>query len=404
MSKPRIYFDYNASAPLSEAAREAVIAALQITGNPSSVHQEGRASRALIEAARRDVAALCNAKPDHVFFTSGATEAATTLLTPVYKMGRSELRLSHLYVSVTEHPCMLSGGRFAAENMTVLPVDHQGIVDLDVLEQALKAHDKSKGLPLVAVQWANNETGVIQPVAKIGALVKAAGGFFIVDAVQAAGRIALDIAAASADYLILSSHKIGGPKGVGAVVAISDLVMPSALVRGGGQEKGHRAGTEALPLIAGFGAAAREALASSQEGSNLPRWSDEIRTVIENGVRELAGDVVVHGAATDRLPNTSFISLPGMKAETMQIAFDLGGIALSAGSACSSGKVGPSHVLAAMGFDDECGALRVSTEKSATMQDAEAFLTIFERLVARRDQTRSQVQAPLLSESENSAA
>lgn len=404
MSKPRIYFDYNASAPLSEAAREAVIAALHITGNPSSVHQEGRAARALIEAARRDVAALCNAKPDHVFFTSGATEAATTLLTPVYKMGRSELRLSHLYVSATEHPCMLSGGRFAAENMTALPVDHQGIVDLDVLEQVLKAHDKSKGLPLVAIQWANNETGVIQPVEKIGALVKAAGGFFIVDAVQAAGRIALDIAAASADYLILSSHKIGGPKGVGAVVAISDLVMPSALVRGGGQEKGHRAGTEALPLIAGFGAAAREALVAQQEGSNLLRWSDAIRTVIENGVRKLAGDVLVHGDAVPRLPNTSFISLPGMKAETMQIAFDLGGIALSAGSACSSGKVGASHVLAAMGFEDECGALRVSTEKSATMQDAEAFLTIFERLVARRDQTRSQVQAQFSGESENNAA
>lgn len=404
MPKPRIYFDYNASAPLSEAAREAVVAALNVTGNPSSVHQEGRAARALVESARRDVAALCGAKPDHVFFTSGATEAANTLLTPLYKMGRSELRLSHLYVSATEHPCMLSGGRFAAENMTVLPVGHQGIVDLDVLEQALKAHDKSKGLPLVAIQWANNETGVIQPVEKIGALVKAAGGFFIVDAVQAAGRIALDIAAASADYLILSSHKIGGPKGVGAVVAISDLVMPSALVRGGGQEKGHRAGTEALPLIAGFGAAAREALAAQQEGSNLPRWSDTIRTTIENGVRKLADDVLVHGDAVPRLPNTSFISLPGMKAETMQIAFDLGGIALSAGSACSSGKVGASHVLAAMGYEDECGALRVSTEKSATMQDAEAFLTIFERLVARRDQTRSQVQAPLLSESENNAA
>lgn len=404
MPKPRIYFDYNASAPLSEVAREAVIAALQVTGNPSSVHQEGRASRALIKSARRDVAALCNAKSDHVFFTSGATEAASTLLTPVYKMGRSELRLSHLYVSATEHPCMLSGGRFAAENMTVLPVDHQGIVDLDVLEQMLKVHDKSKGLPLVAIQWANNETGVIQPVAKIGALIKAAGGFFIVDAVQAAGRIPLDIAAVSADYLILSSHKIGGPKGVGAVVAISDLVMPSALVRGGGQEKGHRAGTEALPLIAGFGAAAREALAAQTEGSNLPRWSDEIRKVIETGVCKLSDDVVVHGAATERLPNTSFISLPGMKAETMQIAFDLGGIALSAGSACSSGKVGASHVLAAMGFDDECGALRVSTEKSATMQDAEAFLTIFERLVARRNQTRSLAQTQLLSKSENNAA
>ncbi|MDM8344022.1 cysteine desulfurase family protein [Pseudochrobactrum sp. sp1633] len=386
MPKPRIYFDYNASAPLSEAAREAVVAALNVTGNPSSVHQEGRAARGLIESARRDVAALCNAKSDHVFFTSGATEAATTLLTPVYKMGRSELRLSHLYVSATEHPCMLSGGRFAADNMTVLPVDHQGIVDLNVLEQALKAHDKTKGLPLVAVQWANNETGIIQPVEKIGALVKAAGGFFIVDAVQAVGRIPLDITKASADYLILSSHKIGGPKGVGAVVAISDLVMPLALVRGGGQEKGHRAGTEALPLIAGFGAAAREALAAQTEGSNLPRWSDAIRTVIENGVRKLADDAVVHGAAVERLPNTSFISLPGMKAETMQIAFDLGGIALSAGSACSSGKVGASHVLTAMGYDDECGAIRVSTEKSATQQDAEAFLTIFARLVTRRDQ------------------
>ncbi len=404
MPKPRLYFDYNASAPLSEAAREAVIAALQVTGNPSSVHQEGRAARALVEAARRDVAALCGAKPEHVFFTSGATEAANTLLTPSYKMGRSELRLSHLYVSATEHPCMLTGGRFAAETMTVLPVDAQGIVDLDVLEQALKAHDKAKGLPLVAIQWANNETGVIQPVEKIGALVKAAGGFFIVDAVQAAGRIPVDITKASADYLILSSHKIGGPKGIGAVVAVSDLVMPSALVRGGGQEKGHRAGTEAVPLIAGFGAAAREALAAQQEGSNLPRWSDAVRTAIEDGVRKLADDVVVHGAASERLPNTSFISLPGMKAETMQIAFDLGGIALSAGSACSSGKVGPSHVLAAMGYEDECGALRVSTEKSATVQDAEEFLTIFARLVTRRDQTRQQALNEPASESGKSAA
>lgn len=400
MPSLRIYFDYNASAPLSEAAREAVIAALQVTGNPSSVHQEGRAAKALIEAARRDVAALCGAKADHVFFTSGATEAANTLLNPLYKMGRSELRLSHLYVSGTEHPCMLSGGRFAPENVTVLPVDAQGIVDLEALEQALKAHDKTKGLPLVAIQWANNETGVIQPVEKIGALVKLAGGLFVVDAVQAAGRIPLDITSSSADYLILSSHKIAGPKGIGAIVAISDLVMPLALVRGGGQEKGHRAGTEALPLIAGFGAAAREALLAQTEGSNAVRWSDVIQVAIENGVRELASDVVVHGAGAERLPNTSFISLPGMKAETMQIAFDLGGIALSAGSACSSGKVGSSHVLAAMGFDDECGALRVSTEKSATMQEAEKFLTIFARLVARRDQTRAQA----ISESGKSAA
>ncbi|WOC17265.1 cysteine desulfurase family protein [Pseudochrobactrum sp. MP213Fo] len=392
MPSLRIYFDYNASAPLNSAAREAVIAALQVSGNPSSVHQEGRAARTLVENARREVAALCGAKPDHVFFTSGATEAANTLLSPVYKMGRAELRLSHLYVSATEHPCMLAGGRFARENITVLPVDAQGIVDLAVLQQALVAHDKTKGLPLVAIQWANNETGIIQPVAEIGALVKAAGGLFIVDAVQAAGRIALDITTSSADYLILSSHKIGGPKGVGAVVAVSDLVMPDALVRGGGQEKGHRAGTEALPLIAGFGAAAREANISQMavDGSNALRWTYGLREMIEDGVRALAPDVVVHGAGVERLPNTSFISLPGMKAETMQIAFDLGGIALSAGSACSSGKVGASHVLAAMGYDDECGALRVSTGQSATIQDAEAFLTIFARLVARRDQSRDQ--------------
>lgn len=394
MAKSRLYFDYNASAPLCEAAREAVIAALQMAGNPSSVHQEGRAARALIEAARRDVAALCNARPEHVFFTSGATEAANTLLTPFYKMGRSDLRLSHLYVSATEHPCMLSGGRFDAQNITLLPVDRQGLVDLQVLEQALNAHDKSKGLPLVAVQWANNETGIIQPVEKIGALVKLAGGLFIVDAVQAAGRIPVDVTKASADYLILSSHKIGGPKGAGAVVAVSDLIMPLALMRGGGQEKGHRAGTEALPLIAGFGAAAQAALqaqaASAADGSNQPFWPDTVRTAIEEGVRKLADDVIVHGAAVERLPNTSFISLPGMKAETMQIAFDLGGIALSAGSACSSGKVRPSHVLAAMGYDDECGALRISTERSATLQDAEEFLKIFAGLVKRRDQTRRQ--------------
>lgn len=391
MPNPRVYFDYNASAPLTAAAYEAVIAALQMTGNPSSVHMEGRAARSIVETARRDVAALCGTKPDYVFFTSGATEAANTLLTPNYKMGRAELRLSHLYVSATEHPCMLSGGRFAPENITVLPVDDQGIVDLAVLEQALNSHDKSKGLPLVGVQWANNETGVIQPVEQIAAMVKAAGGFFVVDAVQAAGRIAIDIAKAGADYLILSSHKIGGPKGIGAIVAVSDLVMPCALVRGGGQEKGHRAGTEALPLIAGFGAAAREAHSALAdiEGSNPLRWNTDLRTAIEEGVRALAPDAVIHGASVERLPNTSFISLPGMKAETMQIAFDLGGIALSAGSACSSGKVGASHVLAAMGYDDECGALRVSTHKVSTLQDAEKFLTIFARLVSRRDQSRN---------------
>ncbi len=381
----RLYLDYNASAPLLDEARNAVIEALGITGNPSSVHREGRAARALVESARRSVAALVNAKPEHVFFTSGATEAASTLLTPIYMMGRSPVRLSHLYVSATEHPCMLAGGQFAPDNITVLPVDGNGILRLDALEQALKAHDKSAGLPLVAVQAANNETGVIQPIREIAALVKTAGGIFVVDAVQAAGRIKIDITEGCGDYLIISSHKIGGPKGVGAVIAISDLMMPKALVRGGGQEKGHRAGTEALPLIAGFGAAA-DVAATRLNGNG---WSFEARDRLETGLMEIAPSATIHGKSVDRLPNTTFFSLDGQKAETVQIAFDLGGIALSAGSACSSGKVGPSHVLAAMGLEEGPGAIRVSVEPNAPIESVDQFLDVLRKIVARHERSKA---------------
>ena len=381
----RLYLDYNASAPLLDEARNAVIEALGITGNPSSVHREGRAARALVESARRSVAALVNAKPEHVFFTSGATEAASTLLTPIYMMGRSPVRLSHLYVSATEHPCMLAGGQFLPENITVLPVDENGVLRLDALEQALKAHDKSAGLPLVAVQAANNETGVIQPIREIAALVKTAGGIFVVDAVQAAGRIKIDIKEGCGDYLIISSHKIGGPKGVGAVIAISDLMMPKALVRGGGQEKGHRAGTEALPLIAGFGAAA-DVAATRLNGNG---WSFEARDRLETGLMEIAPSATIHGKSVDRLPNTTFFSLDGQKAETVQIAFDLGGIALSAGSACSSGKVGPSHVLAAMGLEEGPGAIRVSLEPNAPIESVDQFLDVLRKIVARHERSKA---------------
>ncbi len=381
----RLYLDYNASAPLLDEARNAVIEALGITGNPSSVHREGRAARALVESARRSVAALVNAKPEHVFFTSGATEAASTLLTPIYMMGRSPVRLSHLYVSATEHPCMLAGGQFAPDNITVLPVDGNGILRLDALEQALKAHDKSAGLPLVAVQAGNNETGVIQPIREIAALVKTAGGIFVVDAVQAAGRIKIDITEGCGDYLIISSHKIGGPKGVGAVIAISDLMMPKALVRGGGQEKGHRAGTEALPLIAGFGAAA-DVAATRLNGNG---WSFEARDRLETGLMEIAPSATIHGKSVDRLPNTTFFSLDGQKAETVQIAFDLGGIALSAGSACSSGKVGPSHVLAAMGLEEGPGAIRVSLEPNAQIESVDQFLDVLRKIVARHERSKA---------------
>ncbi|OYR09153.1 cysteine desulfurase family protein [Brucella grignonensis] len=381
----RLYLDYNASAPLLDEARNAVIEALGIPGNPSSVHREGRAARGLVEAARRSVAALVNAKSDHVFFTSGATEAASTLLTPHYMMGRAPVRLSHLYVSATEHPCILAGGQFPAENITILAVDENGILKLDALQQVLEAHDKSAGLPLVAVQVANNETGVIQPVREIATLVKAAGGIFVVDAVQAAGRIKLDITDNCGDYLIISSHKIGGPKGVGAVIAISDLMMPKALVRGGGQEKGHRAGTEALPLIAGFGAAA-DIAATRLNGNG---WSFEARDRLEAGLMDIAPSATIHGNSVDRLPNTTFFSLDGQKAETVQIAFDLGGIALSAGSACSSGKVGPSHVLAAMGHEDGPGAIRVSLEPNVSIESVDQFLDVLRKIVARHERSKA---------------
>ncbi|TPL01261.1 MULTISPECIES: cysteine desulfurase family protein [unclassified Mesorhizobium] len=379
MAATRVYLDYNASAPLIAEARAAMVAALD-AANPSSVHAEGRAARRLVEDARRDVARLVGARPEHVVFTSGATEAASTLLGPDWQMGRGSIRMSHLYVSAADHPCILNGGRFAPAQVTRIGVDRNGIADLEALVVALAAHDKAAGLPLVAVHAANNETGVVQPIGRIGEIVKAAGGVLVVDAVQAAGRIPLDMSIPYADYLILSSHKIGGPKGVGAIVAASDLMMPRPLINGGGQEKSHRAGTENVAGIAGFGAAARVALAGLDDVDAVSRRRDEIEAI----VTELAPDAEIFGNGAPRLANTTFFAIPGVKAETAQIAFDLAGVALSAGSACSSGKVGPSHVLKAMGHGDSLGALRVSIGRATGAEDIEAFRAAMAGIVARR--------------------
>lgn len=380
MAGIRAYLDYNASAPLLAVAREAMVAALDVAANPSSVHAEGRAARRLIETARRDVAALVNAKAEHVVFTSGATEAASTLLTPDWRMGRGTVRMSRLYVSEADHPCLLNGGRFPAEQVTRIGVDANGIVDLAALAMALAAHDKADGLPLVAIHAANNETGVIQPIDRIAGVVKAAGGILVVDAVQAAGRVPIDMSAGYADYLILSSHKFGGPKGAGAIVAASDLMMPKPLISGGGQEKGHRGGTENLAAIAGFGAAAREAKTGLPAMDAVRHRRDEIEAI----VKMLVPDVEIFGTGSPRLANTTFFAIAGVKAETAQIAFDLAGVALSAGSACSSGKVGPSHVLKAMGHGDSVGALRVSIGSATGAQDIELFRTALAGIAARQ--------------------
>ncbi|ESW92748.1 MULTISPECIES: cysteine desulfurase family protein [unclassified Mesorhizobium] len=380
MAGARAYLDYNASVPLLASARAAVVAALDVAANPSSVHAEGRAARRLIEDARRDVARLVSAKAEHVVFTSGATEAASTLLTPDWQMGRGAVRMSRLYVSEADHPCLLNGGRFPAAQVTRIGVDADGVVRLDVLAEALVQHDKAEGLPLVAIHAANNETGVIQPVGRIAEIVKAAGGILVVDAVQATGRIPLDMSAGYADYLILSSHKIGGPKGVGAIVAASDLMMPKPLVSGGGQEKGHRGGTENLAAIAGFGVAAREALAGLQTIEAVRQRRDEIEAI----VKTLVPDAEIFGTGALRLANTTFFAIADIKAETAQIAFDLAGVALSAGSACSSGKVGPSHVLKAMGYGDGLGALRVSVGHATSAEDIELFRSALATIVARQ--------------------
>jgi cysteine desulfurase len=375
VTKTRAYLDHNATAPLLAEAREAMIHALDLVGNPSSVHAEGRKARAVIEEARRAVAELANVKADQVTFTSGATEAANLALTPDYRMGRGTLKMGRLYVSAVEHPAVLAGGRFAKDDVVVVPVGPDGRVT-----PSFPARGKD-GIPLVAIQLANNESGVIQPIAEISAIVKAQGGILVVDAVQAPGRISVDMSAGYADFMILSAHKMGGPKGVGALISNSTLLMPAPLIRGGGQEKGHRAGTEALNLIAGFGAAAKVALDRLGRADELARKRDAIEALI----RLHAPDAVIHGTYVLRLPNTTFFTLPGMKAETAQIAFDLGGVALSAGSACSSGKLGASHVLEAMGMGHVGGALRVSIGHETSEADIALFGACLAEIAARRD-------------------
>lgn len=373
--------DWNATAPLLPAVRDVLVSALDLAGNPSSVHREGRAARAAVEGARREVAALVSAQAAHVTFTSGATEAANLVLTPEFKMGRAPVRYGHLYVSAIEHPAFREGGRFGKADVTEIPVTSAGVIDLAALEALLSSHDASTGLPMVACMMVNNETGILQPVAEAARLVHAAGGLMVVDAVQAAGRVPLDINALDADFLVISSHKLGGPKGAGALVSRGEVMMPKPLIHGGGQEKGHRSGTENTLSVIGFGAAAAVAAKNLEiEAARLAA----LRARLEDGMRASAPDVIIHGEDVARVGNTTFFTLPGLKAETGQIAFDIEGIALSAGSACSSGKVGESHVLTAMGRDPKLGALRISLGHATDEADIERTLAAFAKIAGRR--------------------
>jgi cysteine desulfurase len=385
----RVYFDWNATAPLRQEAREALQAALALTGNPSSVHAEGRTARRLLEKAREDVAALAGARSTDVIFTSSGTEANALALTPAIESADEKRPRDRLFMSAVEHPSVRAGGRFGGEATEDLPVDADGRVDLDALRTALSRASR----PLVSIMLANNETGVIQPVQEAAAIVHAANGLLHVDAVQAAGRVACEIAALGADLLTLSAHKIGGIKGAGALVrANDDIHFPDPLIRGGGQERGLRAGTENVAGIAAFGAAA--AAARGQRAAEAVAML-ALRTRLEAGLKAIAPPAVIFGEGAERLPNTTLFSLDGMKAETAVIAFDLEGVAVSSGAACSSGKVQPSHVLAAMGVSPALarGAVRVSLGWTTTEADVERFLDAWRKLASALSKGRQGVAA-----------
>jgi cysteine desulfurase len=372
----RAYFDWNATVPLRREARAALQEALALTGNPSSVHAEGRAARRLIEQARQEVAHLVGARAGDVIFTSSGTEANALALTPAIETTDEKRPRDRLFMSAIEHSSVRAGGRFSRAAIEDLPVDSDGRLNVAALADALSQASR----PLVSVMLANNETGVVQPIAEAAAIVHGAKGLLHVDAVQAAGRIACDIGALGADLMTLSAHKIGGPKGVGALVRASDDIhFADPLIRGGGQERGLRAGTENVAGIAAFGAAAAAARAQLvDEAAQMLALRDRL----EAGLKAISPQAVIFGAGAERLPNTTLFSLEGMKAETAVIAFDLEGVAVSSGAACSSGKVQPSHVLAAMGVSPALlrGAVRVSLGWTTTQAEIERFHDAWRKL------------------------
>ncbi len=365
-SDKRAYLDWNATAPLLPEVLHEITRVLGIVGNPSSVHSDGREARAIIETARGDVAKLIGASAKNVFFTSSGTEAANAVLSP-------SLGVDRLLVSAVEHSCSLAGGQFTSDCITVLPVDGQGMLDLNVLSNELA----KPGRVLLSLQLANNETGVIQPVKEAVKLVHQAGGLVYVDAVQAAGKIHVNMAELGADILTISAHKFGGPKGVGAFIFTNDKIrLGTSLIKGGGQERGQRAGTENVAGIAGFGIAAKlaaERLDQMQDVQNL-------RDRLEVGILQLAPDATIFSANAQRLPNTTCFAVNGLLAETALIGFDMDGISVSSGSACSSGKVRKSHVLEAMGVLDELAmaAIRVSLGPTTCRCDITKFLLALE--------------------------
>ncbi|TNE62016.1 MAG: cysteine desulfurase [Alphaproteobacteria bacterium] len=367
--KTPIYLDYNATCPIRPSVIETVAETMRHVGNPSSVHAAGRQARATVEQARVQVAALVNARPRDVVFCGGGTEANNSVIRGA--------GAASLIVSAIEHDSSLAAARLAGVPVFSLPVGQDGIVDLGRLAALLE--DAAKPA-LVSVMLANNETGVIQPVAEIAAMAHAAGARMHTDAVQAAGKMMLDRKALDVDYLTLSAHKIGGPQGLGAII-LAPTAPLAALIAGGGQELSRRSGTENVAGIAGFGLAAIEAMGAVGDMDRIAALRDRL----EAGVTAHANDIVLVGAGSPRTANTSCIAMPGVKGETQVMHFDLAGICVSSGSACSSGKVKVSHVLNAMGYEDRVAesSIRVSLGYGTTEADIDAYLAAWKNLYNR---------------------
>lgn len=360
MKRTPVYLDYNATAPIRPAVVKAMASAMERPLNPSSVHGTGRHAKRLIDEARTKILESVGAGGYNLIFTGSGTEANNLALKKVH------------YVSAVEHASALN----VASDAVKIPVDANGVVDLDALKKLLA---KSL-LPLVSVQLANNETGVIQPIAEVVQIVHQAGGMLHVDAVQALGKMPLDISLLNADMISLSAHKCGGPQGVGALLFKPGIEIQPQIV-GGGQELGLRAGTQNVAGIVGFGVAV-EALAELQSKF---RYVKTLRDRMEAEIKNFAPDVIVAAEDAERLPNTSCLTMSGVKNETQLIHFDLHNIAVSAGAACSSGKVTISHVLLAMGMEQEQAgtAIRISLGTETTQAEMDRFITAWKELYTR---------------------
>ena len=373
MTRPAIYLDHNAASPLLPEAREALVAALAHTGNPSSVHAHGRTLRDIIETGRAQVARLAGAEPRQVVFTGSATEAITQAIVG----GARAFSAGAVVVSAGEHAAAEKAADATGLPVWTIGLDGEGRIDLDQLALLLARADAEGVVLLVALHWVNNETGVVQPMGRINAMVGPTRHALFIDAVQALGRLELEFAASAPDMMAVSGHKIGGPAGIGALL-VKGHADTARLIPGGGQEQGRRGGTESAALIAGFGAAAA---ASAYDGAAMRALTG----LVEEGLRALAPDVVVFGSGAERTGNVVNFAVPGLRNATAMMALDLMGLSVSSGSACSSGKVGASHVLAAMGVPRELAecALRVSFGWNSTEGDARAFLAGFETLLSR---------------------